>query len=109
MTEAQIRLLLVEDMPQVANYIRSLLDTQTKIKLLEVVRDGRAVIDQIREHQPDVLIADPLLQARITGRAAAQEVREPGLALPIIALTVPQKPIKVGEGMGATEILSMPF
>ena len=40
-TEAQIRLLLVEDMPQVANYIRSLLDTQTKIKLLEVVRDGR--------------------------------------------------------------------
>jgi pilus assembly protein CpaE len=29
--------------------------------------------------------------------------------MPIIALTVPQKPIKVGEGMGATEVLSMPF
>jgi DNA-binding NarL/FixJ family response regulator len=48
--ESQIRLLLVEDMPQVANYIRSLLDSQSKIKLLEVVRDGRAVLDQIREH-----------------------------------------------------------
>jgi Flp pilus assembly CpaE family ATPase len=107
--EAQIRLLLVEDMPQVANYIRSLLDTQTKIKLLEVVRDGRAVIDQIREHQPDVLIVDALLQGRINGLAVAQEVREAGLDLPIIALTVPQKPIKVGEGMGATEVLSMPF
>src|SRR3954454_1156340 len=107
--EAQIRLLLVEDMPQVANYIRSLLDTQTKIKLLEVVRDGRAVIDQIREHQPDVLIVDALLQGRINGLAVAQEVREAGLDLPIIALSVPQKPIKVGEGMGATEILSMPF
>jgi len=47
-TEAQIRVLLVEDMPQVANYIRSLLDTQTRIKLLEVVRDGRQVLDQIR-------------------------------------------------------------
>jgi len=107
--ESQIRLLLVEDMPQVANYIRSLLDSQSKIKLLEVVRDGRAVLDQIREHQPDVLIVDALLQGRINGLAVAQEVREAGLEMPIIALTVPQKPIKVGEGMGMTEILSMPF
>jgi len=108
-TDAQIRLLLVEDMPQVANYIRSLLDTQSKIKLLEVVRDGRQVLDLIREHQPDVLIVDALLQGRINGLSVAQEVREAGLDLPIIALTVPQKPIKVGEGMGATEVLSMPF
>src|SRR3954462_13108804 len=96
-------------MPQVANYIRSLLETQSKIKLLEVVRDGRAVLDQIREHQPDVLIVDALLQGRINGLAVAQEVREAGVDVPIIALTVPQKPIKVGEGMGATEVLSMPF
>src|SRR3954453_23355914 len=96
-------------MPQVANYIRSLLETQQKIKLLEVVRDGRAVLDQIREHQPDVLIVDALLQGRINGLAVAQEGREAGIDVPIIALTVPQKPIKVGEGMGATEVLSMPF
>src|SRR4051794_28476404 len=96
-------------MPQVANYIRSLLETQSKIKLLEVVRDGRAVLDQIREHQPDIVIVDALLQGRINGLAVAQEVREGGVDVPIIALTVPQKPIKVGEGMGATEILSMPF
>lgn len=108
-SEAQIRLLLVEDIPQVANYIRGLLDTQTKIKLLEVVHEGRSVLDQIREHQPDVLIVDALLQGRINGLAVAQEVRESGLDLPIIALTVPQKPIKIGEGMGATQVLSMPF
>jgi pilus assembly protein CpaE len=109
MSEAQIRLLLVEDMPQVANYIRSLLDTQAKIKLLDVVRDGRQVLEHIREHQPDVLVEDALLQGRINGLAVAQEVREAGLDLPIIALTVPQKPLKIGEGMGATEVLSMPF
>ena len=108
-SEAQIRLLLVEDMPQVANYIRSLLDTQSKIKLLEVIRDGRTVLDQIREHQPDVLIVDALLQGRINGLAVAQEVRDAGMDLPIMALTVPQKPLKIGEGMGATAVLSMPF
>ena len=108
-TDAQIRLLLVEDMPQVAQYIRSLLDTQSKIKLLEVVRDGRAVLEQIREHQPDVIIVDALLQGKMNGLAVTQEVREAGIDVPIIALTVPQKPIKIGEGMGATEVLSMPF
>ncbi|HUP83322.1 MAG TPA: hypothetical protein VM284_03935, partial [Candidatus Limnocylindria bacterium] len=57
-SDAQIRLLLVEDMPQVAQYIRGLLDTQSKIKLLDVITDGRTVIEQVREHQPDVLIVD---------------------------------------------------
>jgi len=108
-TDAQIRLLLVEDMPQVAQYIRSLLDTQSKIKLLEVVTDGRAVLDQLREHQPDVLIVDALLQGKINGLSLAQDVREAGFDIPIICLTVPQKPIKIGEGMGATGVLSMPF
>ncbi len=37
---SQIRLLLVEDVPQVAQYIRGLLDAQQSIKLVDVV-DGR--------------------------------------------------------------------
>jgi pilus assembly protein CpaE len=108
-SDAQIRLLLVEDMPQVAQYIRGLLDTQTKIKLLEVVTDGRTVIEQVREHQPDVLIVDALLQGKINGLQVAAEVREAGLELPIVCLTVPQKPIAIGDGMGETRVLAMPF
>lgn len=108
-SDAQIRLLLVEDMPQVAQYIRNLLDTQTRIKLLEVVTDGGAAIDQVREHQPDVLIVDALLQGKIDGLKVAADVREAGLDVPIICLTVPQKPIAVGEGMGETRVLAMPF
>ena len=108
-SDAQIRLLLVEDMPQVAQYIRNLLDTQTRIKLLDVVTDGRTVIDQVREHQPDVLILDALLQGKINGLQVAADLREAGLELPIICLTVPQKPIAIGDGMGETRVLAMPF
>lgn len=108
-SDAQIRLLLVEDMPQVAQYIRGLLDTQSRIKLLEVVTDGRTVIEQVREHQPDVLIVDALLQGKINGLQVAADVREAGLELPIVCLTVPQKPIAIGEGMGETRVLAMPF
>ncbi|MEA2676210.1 MAG: pilus assembly protein CpaE [Chloroflexota bacterium] len=108
-SDAEIRLLLVEDMPQVAQYIRGLLDTQSRIKLLEVVTDGRAVIEQVREHQPDVLIVDALLQGKINGLQVAAEVREAGMELPIVCLTVPQKPIAIGDGMGETRVLAMPF
>ena len=107
--DGEIRLLLVEDMPQVAQYIRNLLDTQSRVKLLDVITDGRSVIDQVREHQPDVLIVDALLQGKINGLQVASDVREAGLELPIIALTVPQKPVAVGEGMGETRVLAMPF
>jgi pilus assembly protein CpaE len=108
-SDAQIRLLLVEDMPQVAQYIRGLLDTQSRIKLLDVVSDGRTVIEQVREHQPDVLIVDALLQGKINGLQVAADVREAGLDLPIVCLTVPTKPIAIGDGMGETRVLAMPF
>jgi pilus assembly protein CpaE len=96
-------------MPQVAQYIRSLLDAQSKLKLLDVITDGRQAIDQIRELQPDLVIVDALLQGKLNGVQVVTDVREAGIEVPIVALTVPTKPISMGEGMGSTRVLSMPF
>jgi pilus assembly protein CpaE len=106
---SQIRLLLVEDVTQVAQYIRNLLSAQNQVKLLDVVTDGRRVLDQIREVRPDVLMVDALLQGKVNGLEVAARVRQAGIDLPIIALTVPQKPITVGVGMGIVRVLAMPF
>ena len=38
----QTRLLIVEDVPQVAQYIRGLLNAQQAVKLLDVLTDGGA-------------------------------------------------------------------
>ncbi|MEO7118993.1 MAG: AAA family ATPase [Candidatus Limnocylindrales bacterium] len=105
----QIRLLVVEDVTQVAQYIRNLLNAQDQVKLLDVLTDGRKVLDQIREVRPDMLMVDALLQGKMNGLQVAEHVRQAGFDLPIIALTVPQKPIKVGPGMGIVKVLSMPF
>jgi pilus assembly protein CpaE len=102
-------LLLVEDVPQVAQYIRSLLNAQDKLKLLDVLTDGKVVVDRIRQLRPDVLIVDALLQGKVDGLKVAEEVRAAGLHIPIIALTVPQKPIQIGSGMGVARVLPMPF
>jgi pilus assembly protein CpaE len=108
-SDDQIRLLLVEDVPQVSQYVRNLLQHQKQVRLLDTVTDGRMAMDQIRELRPDALMVDALLQGKVNGLDVAEQVRHAGLRIPIIIVTVPQKPVKAGEGMGITEVLSMPF
>ena len=55
---SQIRLLLVEDVPQVAQYVRGLLNAQQSIKLVDVVTDGSRVAAQVQQLRPDVVIVD---------------------------------------------------
>ena len=52
----QIRLLVIEDVPQVAQYIRGLLNSQSQIKLLDVLADGSKVSGQAQQLRPDVII-----------------------------------------------------
>ena len=108
-TSEQIRLLLVEDVAQVSQYVRNLLQRQKQVQLLDTVTDGQVVLDRIRELRPDALMVDALLQGKLNGLEVAEHVRHAGLRIPIIIVTVPQKPLKIGEGMGIVEVLSMPF
>ena len=105
----QIRLLVVEDVPQVAQYIRGLLNAQAQIKLLDVMSDGSKVKVQVQQLKPDVIIIDALLQGRTRGLAVAQQLREGRMVAPVIILTVPQNPVQVDPSKGVDAVLSMPF
>ena len=105
----QIRLLVVEDVPQVAQYIRGLLTTQSAIKLLDVVSDGNKVLGMISELRPDVVMVDALLQGRVKGLNLVAKIQEAGLGVPVIVLTVPQQPVVVDPGNGVHGVLGMPF
>jgi pilus assembly protein CpaE len=105
----QIRLLLVEDVPQVAQYIRGLLQSQASIKLLDVITDGGKVLPQIGQTRPDVVLVDALLQGRTKGPQLVEQIRQAGLGVPVIVLTVPQNPIEASAERGIHGVLSMPF
>ncbi len=106
-TSEQIRLLIVEDVPQVAQYIRGLLNAQTQIKLLDVLTDGSKAVAQAQQLRPDVVLVDHLLQGRMKGPAVIEQLR--ALEVPVVALTVPQNPLRPDPAKGIFAVLSMPF
>jgi pilus assembly protein CpaE len=105
----QIRLLLVEDVPQVAQYVRGLLNAQSSVRLVDIVADGTLVPARINEHRPDVVVVDALLQGRLRGMQLVKLLHENDVGVPIIVLTVPQNPVNADPDKGIAQVLSMPF
>src|SRR6478672_7950309 len=105
----QTRLLIIEDVPQVAQYIRGLLNAQQRVKLLEVLTDGSRAIPTIKEMRPDIVLVDALLQGRIKGLQLVEMIHAAELGVPVIVLTVPQTPIEPDASVGIHGVLSMPF
>ena len=105
----QTRLLLVEDVPQVSQYVRNLLNTQAALKLLDVIADGSKVLGQAGQLRPDVILVDALLQGRVKGPQLVTQIKESGLGMPVILLTVPQQPVRVDPDNGVHGVLTMPF
>ena len=105
----QTRLLLVEDVPQVAQYIRGLLNSQNSVKLLDVLSDGSKVLAQVQQLRPDVVLVDALLQGRVKGLPLAEQIHASGLGIPVIVLTVPQNPVEQDPSKGVHGVLAMPF
>ncbi len=106
---SQIRLLLVEDVPQVSQYVRGLLNAQSAIKLLDVMTDGSKVPAAVGELRPDVVIVDALLQGRVKGPQLVEQLRNGGRPVPVIVLTVPQQPVEPDPAAGVDAVLMMPF
>jgi pilus assembly protein CpaE len=105
----QIRLLVVEDVPQVAMHMRSLLSAQAQIKMLDVITSGELALAAVSELRPDVLIVDALLQGRVSGMQVAEQVRRTESTVSVIVLTVPQNPVTENPAAGIDAVLKMPF
>ncbi len=109
MAGEQIRLLVVEDVPQVASHVRSLLNAQSQIKMLDVVTAGDRAAAAVSEIRPDVVIVDALLQGRVSGQQVADQIRQAEPHVGVIMLTVPQNPVREDPEHGIDAVLKMPF
>lgn len=105
----QIRLLVIEDVPQVAAHMRALLQAQSQIRMLEVVSAGDRAVAAVSEFKPDVVIVDALLQGRVQGTDVAYGIRQAEPQVGVVMLTVPQNPVTESAELGIDSVLKMPF
>ena len=105
----QIRLVVVEDVPQVAAHMRTLLQAQSQIKMLDVVTNGEQADGAVRELHPDVVIVDALLQGRTSGEQVMQQIRRTDPHVGLVALSVPQHEMAADPARGVDAVLMMPF
>ncbi|MGH2378682.1 MAG: P-loop NTPase [Candidatus Limnocylindria bacterium] len=88
------RVLLVEDLPQVADHLKTLLGNDPEIQVTGVQSEADAAIAQATSEKPEVVLVDALLQGKVTGFDVAKRIRAASPATRIVVVTVPQKPVE---------------
>ena len=101
------RVLLVEDLAQVADHLKGLLGREEEVQVTGVQADAGAAIAQATTEKPDVVLVDALLQGKITGFDIARRIRAASPGTRIVLVTVPQKPVapRPEEGIDAVFVL----
>jgi pilus assembly protein CpaE len=107
--DGAIRIVLVEDVPEVAAHVRAVLRPQGRFKLVHVIQDGRHAVEEIQDLQPDVLLVDSLLQGKVSGRQLVERLRDAGNPLGIVVLTVPDHEPEAALLQRADGAVALPF
>jgi len=88
------RVLLIEDLPQVAQHLQSMLAREKEIEVAGVQSDPAAAIAQIATEKPDIVMLDGFLGGKQDFSVAldvAKRIRAASAGTRIIVVTVPQK------------------
>jgi pilus assembly protein CpaE len=87
------RVLLVEDLPQVAQHLQQMLAREKEAELVGVEKEADPALARVATEKPDVVMIDALLQGKMTGFDIAKRVRAASPGTRIIIVTVPQRPV----------------
>lgn len=101
------RVLLIEDLPQVAEHLKGLLGREQEAQIAGVQNNPEAGIAQATTERPDVVMVDALMQGKLSGFEIAKRIRAASPGTRIVMVTVPQKPVapRPDEGIDAVFVL----
>ncbi|HET8567559.1 MAG TPA: P-loop NTPase [Candidatus Limnocylindria bacterium] len=102
------RVLLIEDLPQVAEHLKGLLGREQEVQITGVQPDAEAAIQQATTERPDVVLIDALFQGKIQGPEIAKRIRAASPGTRIVVVTVPQKPMEAHPEQGIDAIFVLP-
>lgn len=102
------RVLLVEDLPQVAEHLKGLLGREQEVQVTGVQTQADAAIAQASTEKPEVALVDFFLGGKENiGVQVAKRIRASSPGTRIVMVTVPQKPVtpRPEEGIDAVFVL----
>jgi pilus assembly protein CpaE len=103
------RVVLVEDLPQVAEHLRGMLLRQPDVEVAGIHVAADAAMQQVSTEKPDVILIDALLQdKRISPHDMAKRVRAASPGTRVIVVTVPQRPMTAKPEDGIDAIFVLP-
>src|SRR2546425_1288701 len=88
------RVLIVEDLPQVAEHLKGMLLREKEVELLGVHPSGAAALKVATSEKPDVVVVDALLQDKsVPPFDLVKRIRAASPATRLVIVTVPQRPV----------------
>jgi DNA-binding NarL/FixJ family response regulator len=82
-----IRVMTVDDHPLVRQGITSFLNTQDCIEIVAEAESGKAAVELVKQHQPDVVLMDLQLEHNHSGIEATESIKQHTPQCEIIILT----------------------
>jgi two-component system nitrate/nitrite response regulator NarL len=83
MSADAIRVVAADDHPLYREAMAEAIATCENVELVEICADGRAALNAIRRHEPDVAVLD-MKMPKLDGRRVAERVQELGLATRVL-------------------------
>ena len=102
------RVLLIEDLPQVAEHLKGMLGREKDIEIAGVQSAADTGITQATTEKPDVVLIDALLQGKVTGFDVAKRIRAASPGTRIVIVTVPQRPVDPRPEAGIDAVFVLP-
>jgi pilus assembly protein CpaE len=102
------RVLLIEDLPQVAEHLKGMLAREKDIEVAGVQSQADTGITQATTEKPDVVLVDALLQGRTSGFDVAKRIRAASPGTRIVIVTVPQRPVDPRPELGIDAVFVLP-
>src|SRR2546427_1244788 len=101
------RVLLIEDLPQVAQHLQSMLAREQEVEVAGVQSQADQAIAQVSTEKPDVVLIDALLQGTVTRLDTAKRIRCASPGTRVVIVTVPQPLVapRPDEGIDAVFVL----
>ena len=102
------RVLLVEDLPQVAQHLQAMLAREQDVEMAGVHTAADAALTQITTEKPEIVMIDALLQGKLSGFDLAKKIRDISPGTKIVMVTVPQRPIEPKPDQAIDAVFVLP-